>query len=59
MAVETGVPQVSPVSPILFAIKLKRVFREVEKEVKECVAKSFVDACGWLVETDSVEQLCE
>lgn len=32
--VETGVPQRSPVSLILFAINLSAIFREIEKDVE-------------------------
>lgn len=51
-AVETDVPQGSPISPILFAMYLSMVFKEVEKEVDGCVATSFTDDCWWLMEAD-------
>lgn len=43
---DKDVLQVSPISPILFMIFLSGLFREVEKEVKRCVATLFVDDCG-------------
>lgn len=43
--VETGVPPESPVSLILFAIYLNGVFREVEKELEECMTTLITDNC--------------
>lgn len=57
--VDTGVPQRSPVSHILFAIYLSGIFEEVKEEVEECMATSFADDCGWLVTASSVAQLWE
>lgn len=57
--VETGVPQGSPVSPIIFAIYLIGIFEEMEEEVERYIATSFADDCGWLVTAESVAQLCE
>lgn len=42
--VDNGVPQWSPVSQILFAIHLRGTFKEVEKEMKKYIAKSFADS---------------
>lgn len=58
-AVDTGISQGLPVSPIIFAIYLSGVSKEVEKEIGGCMATSFVEDCVWLVETDWVEQFCE
>lgn len=44
--VETGVPQGSPVSLILFVVYLSRIFKEVEKEVEGCTATLYADGCG-------------
>lgn len=58
-AVDTGVLQGSPVSPMHFAINLSVVFKEVEKEVEGYVATSFANDWRWPVEVYSVEQLCK
>lgn len=58
-AIKTGVPQGSLLSPIMLAIYLSRDSGEVEQVVERSMATSFTDYCGWLVVTDSVEQLCE
>jgi len=52
MDVETGVPQGSPVSPVLFIIYLSGLFGEVQKEKEECKSEgiSFVDDVAWDVE---------
>lgn len=44
--VETGVSQGSPVSPVLFAIYLSEVFKEVKQEVEKSMATLFVNDCG-------------
>lgn len=44
--VETGVPQESPVSRILFAIYLSGIFKEVEEDVVGCMTTLFADDCG-------------
>lgn len=46
MAVDTGVTHRSPVLPILFAIYLNGVFKQVENEVQERAVTSFADDCG-------------
>lgn len=43
--VEMGVLQGLPVSPILFAVYLYRIFKEVEEEVKGCMALWFSNDC--------------
>ena len=53
----TGVPQGSPVSPILFTIYLRGVFQKVENEVDTCQSTSFADDCGFLVEAPTVREL--
>lgn len=53
--VETGVPKVSPLSLVLFAIDLGGVFRLMKAEMEGCMTTLFADNCGWLVTTDSIE----
>lgn len=59
VGVETGVPQRSPVSSILFAAYLREIFKEMEEEVEEYMTTSFADDFRWLVTVDLVAQLCE
>jgi len=56
MDVETGVPQGSPVSPVLFVIYLSGLFGQVEKKEEECGSEgiSFVDDVAWVVEGEDV-----
>lgn len=44
--VEMEVPQGSPVLPILFAVYLSGIFKEVAEEVQGCMTTSFADGCG-------------
>ncbi|KAI0999672.1 hypothetical protein K3495_g8523 [Podosphaera aphanis] len=57
--VSTGIPQGSPVSPILFTIYTSGVFQKVEDEVDTCQLTSFADDCGFLVEASTVRELTE
>jgi len=52
MDVETGIPQGSPVSPVLFVTYLSGLISDVEKEEEQCESKgiSFVDDVEWVVE---------
>jgi len=52
MDVQTGVPQGSPVSPVLFVIYLSGLFGEVEEKEGDCESEgiSFVDDVAWVVE---------
>jgi len=56
MDVETGVPQGSPVSLVLFVIYLSGLFDQVEKKEDECGSEriSFVDDVAWVVEDEDV-----
>jgi hypothetical protein len=56
MDVETGVPQGSPVSPVLFVIYRSGLFRRVEEKEKECGSEgiSFDDDVACVVEGEDV-----
>jgi len=56
MDVEMGVPQGSPMSPVLFVIYLSGLFGRVEEKEKECRSEgiSFVDDVAWVVEGEDV-----
>jgi len=56
MDVEMGVPQGSPVSPVLFVIYLSGLFGQVEEKEKECESEGifFVDDVAWVVEGEDV-----
>jgi len=58
MDVEMGVPQGSPVSPVLFFIYLSGLFGRVEEKEKECGSEgiSFVDNVAWVVEGEDVRE---
>jgi hypothetical protein len=57
MAVSTGLPQGSPVSPILFAIYMADIHQAVESRVTGARGISFVDDITWLVEADDIPRL--
>lgn len=44
--------------PILFAVYLSGIFKDVEKEVEGCIATSFADDSVSLVMAHSKTQLC-
>jgi hypothetical protein len=45
---KTGIPEGSPVSPILFASYISGIFEEIEEEVMGATGLSFVDEISWL-----------
>ena len=45
--IDTGIPQGSPVAPILFATYLSGIFDEVERAVLDVQGLSFADDIGW------------
>ena len=57
--VETGIPQGSPVSPILFLIYISGIFEQVEKELPEIVSLSFVDDLGFIASGTSVKEIAK
>jgi hypothetical protein len=59
--VQTGIPQGSPISPILrlFAIYLSGVFETVEASVLGAQALSFADDVAWMVTGKNVADITE
>ncbi|KAL2012391.1 hypothetical protein VTN00DRAFT_5109 [Thermoascus crustaceus] len=57
--ISSGVPQGSPVSPILFVIYLSGIFEAVEAAVPGIRALSFADDIGLIASGTSVEQICK
>jgi hypothetical protein len=57
--VQTGIPQGSPISPILFAIYLSGVFETVEASVPGAQALSFADDVAWMVTGKNVADITE
>ena len=55
--VETGIPQGSPVSPILFLIYISGVFLEIESRLPQITYLSFVDDLGFLTAGNSVIEI--
>lgn len=56
--INSGVPQGSPVSPILFIIYLSGVFNAIERRVNGIQCLSFADDIGLLASGYSVREVC-
>ena len=54
---EAGVPQGSPVSPILFAIYTSGRIKWVEEYVSEAEGLSFIDDLGWMATGSDVNHV--
>ena len=50
MAVNSGLPQGSPVSPVLIAIYIADIHQAVEGQVEDCRGIPFVDDVAWVAE---------
>jgi hypothetical protein len=61
LAIETntGLPQGSPVSPVLFLIYIADLAALIEKEVDSTVGLSFVDDVTWIIDGTTVEEVTE
>jgi hypothetical protein len=61
LAIETntGLPQGSPVSPVLFLIYIVDIVALIKKEVDGVVGLSFVDDVTWIIERTTVEEATE
>ena len=55
--VETGIPQGSPASPILFLIYISGVFGAVTATSPEVTSVSFMDDLGFLASGNSIEEV--
>jgi ribonuclease HI len=56
--IDSGLPQGSPVSPILFIIYIREVFEAIEARVPGVRPLSFADDIGLLAQGSSVDQVC-
>ena len=54
---ETGIPQGSPVSPILFLIYISGVFEAIKKPVPEIMLLSFMDDLSFLASGNSIQEV--
>ena len=56
-SIETGIPQGSPVSPILFLIYISGVFDEVAEVVPDIMSLLFVDDLGFVASGHSIKDI--
>ena len=59
MEVNTGLPQGSPVSPVLFAIYIADIHQVVESQMEDCRGISFVDDITWVVEGVDLDDVAQ
>jgi ribonuclease HI len=57
--IDSGLPQGSPVSPILFIIYVRGVFQAIETRVPGVKTLSFADDIGLLTRANSVDEACQ
>ena len=57
--VESGIPQGSPVSPILFLIYISGMFSVVEEQLPNVTCVSFVDDLGFITADRSISKIAE
>ena len=57
--IETGIPQGSPVSPILFLVYISGVFEKVSVSYPAITSLSFVDDLGFIASGYSVKELAK
>jgi len=55
--IDTGIPQGSPVAPILFVTYLSGMFDEVESAVPDVQGLSFADDIGWWVKAENEKEV--
>lgn len=55
----TGIPQRSPVSPILFLVYISRVFEKVTESCPEIIFLLFVDNLSFIASRHSVRELAK
>ena len=51
MIINIGIPQNSPVSPILFLIYISGMFKEVKKKIPQITYLFFIDNLGFIIES--------
>ncbi|QKX53974.1 uncharacterized protein TRUGW13939_01054 [Talaromyces rugulosus] len=56
--IDSGLPQGSPVSPILFLIYIRGVFQAMEQQVPGIKALSYADDIGLVAQGSSVSEIC-